>query len=51
MFQRSKNYVLKWATLKGMNMLPFGSMFFTLIVAPKRIEITLKGIKLRNRKN
>ena len=50
MFQCRGNYghVLKGATIKGKNMLPIGSIFFPLKVAPMRIVIiTLKDIEFR----
>ena len=42
MFQRLANNVLKGATIKEKNMLPIGSIFFTLRVAPMRIENNFK---------
>ena len=53
LFSRSENHVLKGATIKrkyvshgttikGKNMLPIGSIFFPLRVAPMRIENNLK---------
>ena len=36
---------LKWATIKGKNMLPIGSVFTPLKVALMTIKITLKGIE------
>ena len=38
MFQSRESQVLKGATIKGKNMLPIGSIFFPLKVAPLRIE-------------
>ena len=49
MFQHRGNHILKGATSKGKNMLPKGSIFFPLKVAPVRTEKTLNGVKLRNR--
>ena len=38
MCQSNGNHVLKGATIKGKNLLPMGSIFFPLKVAPMRIE-------------
>ena len=38
MCQCTENHVLKGATIKGKNMLPLGSIFFPLRVAPIKIE-------------
>ena len=38
MFQHRGNNVLKGATVKGKNMLPIGSIFSPLKVAPKRAQ-------------
>ena len=43
MLQRRGNHFLKGATIKGKNMLPIGSIFFHLKVAPMRIEKSFKG--------
>ena len=43
MFQHRINLVLKGATIKGKNMLPIGSIFFSLIVDHMRTENTCKG--------
>ena len=43
MFQRRENNVLKWATIKGSYMLPIGSIFFCLKVAPVKIGNNYKG--------
>ena len=43
MFQRRGNHHLKGATIKGKNMLPIGSRFFPLKVAPMRIDTNFKG--------
>ena len=37
------NHLLKGATIKGKNMLPIGSIFFSLKVAHMRIGDKLKG--------
>ena len=42
-FQYQGNHFFKSATIKGNNMLPIGSIFFPLIVAPMRIENNFKG--------
>ena len=42
MFQHRGNHVLKGATIKAKNMLPIGSIFFPLRVAPTRIENNFK---------
>ena len=42
-FQRQGNHVFKGATIEGKNMLPIGSIFFPLRVAPVRIENNFKG--------
>ena len=47
MFQSQGKHVLKVATIREKNMLPIGSIFFPLIVAPMRVENNLKGIKLK----
>ena len=41
MFQHSGNHDLKGATIKGKNMLPIGSIFFPLKVAPKNLAILI----------
>ena len=38
MFQPRENHVLKVATIQGKNMLPIGSIFFPLKVAPMRMD-------------
>ena len=43
MFQCRGNHVLKGATIKVKNMLPTGSIFFPLKVAPMRIDDNFKG--------
>ena len=42
MFQRRINNVLKAATIKRKDILPIGSIFFLLKVAPMRIESNFK---------
>ena len=42
MFQYQGNHVLKGATFEGKNMLPIGSIFFPLRVAPVRIEYSMR---------
>ena len=42
-FQCGGNHILKGATFKGKNMLPIGSIFFPLRVAPMWIENDFKG--------
>ena len=37
------NHILKGATIKGKNMLPIGSIFFPLKIAPMRIDDNIKG--------
>ena len=43
MFQFRGNHVLKGATIKGKNLLPVGSIFFPLKVAPTQIGNNFKG--------
>ena len=43
MFQPRRKHILKGASIKGKNMLPMGSIFFPLIVAPMRMDNNFKG--------
>ena len=47
MFQHRGNHVLKVATIKGKNMLPIGSIFFPLKVAPMEHILSFKVAPMR----
>ena len=46
MLHHRRTDALKWATIKGKNMLPIGSIFFSLKVAPMRINNNFKEYKI-----
>ena len=48
MFERDKTSILKGAAVKGNNMHPIRSILVHVRAVPMRIELILKGVKLKN---